>query len=51
MTDQHFFNPRAVEWYWGMYLASPRDGADPLASPVRATDLTGLPPATVITAA
>ncbi len=50
MSDQHFFNRRAVEWYWGMYLAAPRDGADPLASPLRATDLTGLPPATVITA-
>ena len=23
MTDQHFFNPAAVEWYWGLYLASP----------------------------
>lgn len=50
MTDQHFFNPAAVEWYWGLYLASPEDGANPLASPLRAADLSGLPPATVITA-
>jgi acetyl esterase len=50
MTDKHFFNPEAVEWYWGMYLASPEDGANPLASPLRADDLGGLPPATVITA-
>jgi acetyl esterase len=49
-TDQYFFNPRSVAWYWGMYLAAPQDGASPLASPLRAPDLTGLPPATVITA-
>jgi acetyl esterase/lipase len=50
MTDQHFFNAEAVRWYWGLYLASPEDGANPLASPLRAGDLSGLPPATVITA-
>jgi acetyl esterase len=50
VTDQHFFNPTAVRWYWGMYLASPQDGSSPLASPLRSGDLSGLPPATVITA-
>jgi acetyl esterase len=39
-----------VDWYWGHYLASPDDGKDPLASPLLATDHTGLPPALVITA-
>ncbi|MGW5053900.1 alpha/beta hydrolase [Actinokineospora sp. NPDC004072] len=48
-TDRYLFNRTSVEWYWGNYLARPEDGADPLASPLRA-DLTGLPPATVLTA-
>ncbi len=50
VTGERFFNPKSVRWYWGHYLASPRDGANPLASPLRAADLSGLPPATVITA-
>jgi hypothetical protein len=49
-ADEYFFNPASVRWYWGMYLASQEDGSNPLASPLRARDLSGLPPATVITA-
>ncbi len=49
-TDPYLFNVTAVQWYWGMYLESAEHGANPLASPLRAADLTGLPPATVITA-
>lgn len=49
-TEPPGFNRRSVEWYWGHYLARPADGADPLASPMRAEDLSGLPPALVISA-
>lgn len=49
-TEPPGFNRRSVEWYWGHYLARPEDGADPLASPNRAEDLSGLPPALVISA-
>jgi acetyl esterase len=50
VTDKHFFNANAIAWYWSMYLESPDDGMNPLASPLKAADLSGLPPATVITA-
>ncbi|SEQ97454.1 alpha/beta hydrolase [Actinokineospora terrae] len=49
-TDRYLFNRHSVAWYWDNYLATPDDGADPLASPLRATDHSGLPPATIITA-
>jgi acetyl esterase len=49
-TDPALFNRTSVAWYWDHYLSTPDDGADPLASPLRAASLAGLPPALVITA-
>lgn len=49
-ADPLLFNRRSVAWYRGHYLAGPADAWHPLASPLRAEDLTGLPPALVITA-
>jgi acetyl esterase len=49
-TDPLLFNRTSSDWYWGHYLTSPEDGLDPLASPLRAPDHTGLPSATVLTA-
>jgi acetyl esterase len=37
-------------WYWDQYLARPEDGKSPLASPLKAENLVGLPPALIITA-
>jgi len=44
------FNKNSVAWYWGHYLSSAEDGTSPLASPLLAPSLSGLPPALVITA-
>ena len=37
-------------WFWDQYRAAPEQGDSPLASPMRASNLTGLPPALVLTA-
>jgi acetyl esterase len=41
---------RAMAWYCNEYLARPSDADNPYASPLRSSDLTGLPPALLITA-
>jgi acetyl esterase len=46
----YFLTTDMMRWFWHHYLESPEDGANPLASPLRAADLAGLPPATVVTA-
>lgn len=48
--DPAFFNRSSMDWYWRQYLLDPKDGADPLASPMLASDHSGLPRALVITA-
>lgn len=48
--DPFLFNRHSVAWYRRHYLTDPRDASSPLASPLRAGSLAGLPPALVITA-
>jgi len=48
--DRWMFNRHSVDWYWRNYLADPGDGRDPRVSPLLAPDVSGLPPALVITA-
>ena len=43
--DPYLFNRHSVAWYRQHYLTGPGDAASPLASPLRAESLAGLPPA------
>ncbi|WP_135822561.1 alpha/beta hydrolase [Halostella litorea] len=48
-ADGPLLTRRDVAWFWNQYLRSDVDRANPYAVPARATDLAGLPPATVVT--
>lgn len=47
-ADGPFMTRRELEWFWGLYLHGAEP--DPLAAPLLATDLAGLPPTTVVVA-
>ena len=49
-ADGYFLTADMMQWFWNHYLARPSDGDDAYASPLRAADVSGLPPALVITA-
>jgi acetyl esterase len=49
-AEGYFLEKPDMQWFWAQYLGDDGDGTNPLASPCRATDLSGLPPAVVITA-
>lgn len=48
--EGYLLTKNAMDWFYGHYLASPDQIEEPYASPIRAADHTGLPPAIVITA-
>jgi acetyl esterase len=46
----YFLETETMRWFWNHYARTPADFDDPRFSPLRASDLSGLPPAVVITA-
>jgi acetyl esterase len=49
-AEGYFLTQKMMRWFWDHYLERPEHGDDPIASPLRAKDLAGLPPALVLTA-
>jgi acetyl esterase len=48
--EGYFLEASGMRWFWDHYLGPDGDGTHQYASPNRASDLSGLPPAVVITA-
>lgn len=49
-ADGYFLTAAMMGWFWQLYSAGESLVDNPLASPLRAPDLSGMPPTTVITA-
>ena len=49
-AEGYFLTRDMMQWFWHHYLENEDDGRNPIASPLLAQDLSGLPPATVVTA-
>lgn len=49
-ADGYGLTRKGMEWFWNHYLSSPSDAAHPHACPIKANDLSRLPPAYVISA-
>ena len=49
-AEGYLLTRQSMHWFWNHYLTTEADGSHPHASPLRAQDLAGLPPALVITA-
>lgn len=48
-AEGYFLTKSTMEWFWNHYLRIEEDGKNPYASPLLAEDVSGLPPALVIT--
>ncbi len=49
-ADNPALSRETMRWFWQQYLPDEQAGQQPYASPLRAPDLSGLPPAVIITA-
>ncbi|MDH4611424.1 alpha/beta hydrolase [Pseudomonas sp. BN102] len=49
-AEGYFLTREQMRWFWSQYLARQEQRDEALASPLRAEDLTGLPPTTLISA-
>ena len=49
-ADGYGLTAEGMRWFWGHYLNHESEAENPLASPLRAGNLSGLPPAFIITA-
>ncbi|MCY1417309.1 Carboxylesterase NlhH [compost metagenome] len=49
-AEGYFLTREQMRWFWSQYLARPEQGDEALASPLRAEDLAGLPPTTLLSA-
>lgn len=49
-AEGYLLTKRGMQWYWEHYLERELDGHHPYASPLQARDVSGLPPAVVVTA-
>lgn len=50
MAEGYALDRVTMKWFWNQYLEHDLDKHHPYACPIRAKDLSGLPPATVVTA-
>jgi acetyl esterase len=49
-AEGYLLTRASMVWFWDHYLASAEDGRNPYAAPLRAPDLSRLPPAMIVTA-
>jgi acetyl esterase len=49
-AEGYLLSREEMKWFWDLYLNRPEDAQNPLASPILAKDLSGLPPALIIQA-
>ncbi|HJM89403.1 MAG TPA: alpha/beta hydrolase [Dehalococcoidia bacterium] len=48
-ADGYILTQTSMIWFWDHYLGADGDTSNPLSSPLQAADLSGLPPATLLT--